>query len=345
MSEAGDSPCTETRAIVPAKGLRSYRWDADVCSVVFENADGKLYGWDGEKQLPRPSVVIVRHTRGPNGEHWLSDDMYRKARKNGQRVYFDCDDDLWHLPPWNPATQWITPEVQSIVERNMNACDGVFVSTPALADVVAERVDVPVYVTPNGVDVAMYRPRMDEGTPLRLAWFGGTNWRRPDLELVVEPLQRVLKGRYGQVEFWHIGWQEGKESIRDILGPDFPVQIVEYPWVPIHLFPWVASMVDCAIIPQPEHEFSEARSNVTGLRLCAAGVPFAATTTAEYEKLWHLGGGYTVHNQEWEGALDMLVDPVYQEARRSLRNGGLAVARHHAPEKIAENYLKVLDER
>lgn len=342
VAEAGDSVCADVRAKLPAQGLRELGYDVDVVSVVFENVDGKLYGFDGENQTRCPKILVVRHTKGPEGEHWDSADMYRKARLKGQRIFFDIDDDLWHLPDWNPARNWVTPEVQALMVRNMNACDGVLTTTHALATVIEQHVSVPVYVVPNGVDPLAYEPRREERKPLRLGWFGATNWRRPDLELTVPYLKKALDGRRGEVEFWHMGWLPNEVSIREILGPDFPVEVVEYPWVPIQLLPQTCTLVDVAIIPQPEHVFSEARSNISGLRLCAAGIPWAATMTEDYEKLWKMGAGYPVYEKSsWLNAIHVLIDDEYKEARRAIRNGGLAVARFFGPKETAKKYDEI----
>lgn len=346
VTEAGDSACTEVRAHIPAQGLRSMGWDVDVCSVLFENVDGMLYGYDGEKQTDRPRTLVVRHTRGPNGENWDSVNMYEQARKKGQRIFFDLDDNFWQLPPWNPATNWITPEVQRIVERNMDACDGILVTTPALKLEVEAHVKVPVYVMPNGVDIDAYTPRMEERKPIRLSWFGPTNWRGPDLQVAIEALYKALDGLRGKVEFWHFGYQPTKDSVTEILGPDFPVEVVEIPWVPIWDFPKILQQADVAIIPQTDNPFSDSRSNDMGLRLCAAGIPFAATMTPDYQKLWQMGAGYPVDGNDteaWVHALYVLTDTACEEARRNIRNGGLAAARRFRPEEVCKPYAELFD--
>jgi hypothetical protein len=345
VAEAGDSPCAEARAHLPALGLQALGYPVDVTSVVYENVDGMLYGFDSEanKQLPRPKNLIVRHTRGPDGEDWDSVAMYEQARRKGQQIFFDVDDDLWHIPPWNPASEWVTEKVRRLVAANMNACDGVLASTAALATEVHKHTVAPVHVVRNGIIPDAYTPNRLERTPLRLAWFGATDWRARDLAVIVDALREALQGQRGKVEFWHVGFLADTPPVRVLLGDDFPVEIVEYPWVPLRLFPWVCRMIDCAVIPQTDHPFSQSRSSLMGLRLSAAGIPWAATATDEYERLWSAGAGYPVSDPGyWERAIAVLTRPEYEEARVGIRNGGLLVARNHRPEVMARQYEGLL---
>lgn len=338
VAEAGESACREVRADIPAEGLLQHGHDVWVTPVMFENADGKLYGYDhiAEKQLPRPDVVIVRHTNGPDGEAWDSVDMYEQARQKGQRLFYDMDDDMWNIPDWNPASQWVTEDVQRLIVRNVNACDALIVSTDAIARSALEHgVNVPVHVIPNGVRINDYEPHPGERNPLRLAWFGATDWRSDDFDIVADALENVLAKR-DDVQFWHIGWKPACD-----LSPwEFTFDIIEYPWVPLVDLPRVMRMIDCAIIPMRKHPFNDARSNHFGLKLSAAEVTWMASATPEYEKLWRTGAGYLVQD-DWESALSVLIDPAYTPVREDVKHGGRLAVQQYTPEKIGRRYAEL----
>ncbi len=354
VAEAGDSTCAYYRAYLPTLGLRKLGYQADMCSTLMERDDGRWTGLvnpDGRQVLafdPPPDVLIVRKMIAPDGNMTAGTGMYRQCREHGQRIFIDLDDDPWNLPRWNPAYGNTSAEQLRAWELDMESATGVICSTPALADAVREHTGADVFVCRNGVDPTIYTESMKQHSPLRplrLGWLGLMSFRGVDLEPVVPALKEVLANRMGEVEFWHLGARPDEISVRELLGSDFPVQIVERPWVTITELPSALAQIDVAIVPMHGGLFSEARSSVTGLALAAAGVPFASSATAEYRRLFDsFQTGYPVWNlDQWPQALRVLVDAERYEYRQSMRGAGWMAARKHDLLNTARQYSQVLE--
>jgi glycosyltransferase involved in cell wall biosynthesis len=197
----------------------------------------------------------------------------------------------------------------------------------------------------NGVDVERYAPYTGwPHDPFRLGWIGTLGFRGHDLsEVAVGPLREALDGLFGKVELWHMGADLSKGSIHDLLGPKFPVQVREFPWVTMEKVPEMLPELDAAIIPQVNHPFNQARSAVTGLQMAAAGVPFVASATDPYKELWRLGAGYAIDNSPgtWAQSIRMLVSEETRAAATDIRTAGFIIAAAHKPERVAAQWEKV----
>lgn len=338
VGEHGDNPCRWYRMVLPARGLIALGHRVTVSHGLIQGFDGRLRGLNGNVKEP-PDIVVCRRLLSPDGTPAPNIDMFRQARKAGQRVFVDIDDNMFQLPDTNPASVWVTNDELAMWVADANATDGVLAVTPELAEVVAERVDVPVYVCPNSVNAHDYTPRgMAEHEPVRLGWMGLTSYRWHDLAIIVPCIERLLAER--QCEFWHFGAHPEHHSLHDLTGW---AGVREIPWTSIEQLPHLLGMVDAAIIPMDSNPFNVCRSPSTGLAWLAAGVPYVATATPSYDRLWNQGAGYVVDNDDmsaWENALNMITLPEYRDARDSQRAHGLAVARtRHTPKQVAQHYL------
>lgn len=341
VGEVGDNPCRYYRCELPALGLTELGHNVIVDSLLVETDAGYL---TTRNVYGVPAVIVCRMMLGPNRQPISSAPLFRRARAAGQRVFMDLDDDVWHLPEWNPARSNITAETLAVWVEDANASNGVIVSTPELANIVRPKVDVPVLVCENGIDVRDYEPSYVEHDPLRLGWVGVQAFRYPDVETVLPNVQemlgrvyveRLVKERKGDVEFWHLGTRP--DDIHSIAANSRP-------WVPLAELPRQLRDIDVAIVPSLHVPFNDARSPTTGLALCAAGIPFVATPTPAYRRLWNSGAGYLADSpEEWDAALRVLTEPEYRDARDSMRTYGLTVARNRNPQWVARQYLQVFE--
>jgi len=309
-----------------------------------QREDHRLVGIDqsGKNRWPPTPVardVIVRHTRDPRGQEMDNVVMFSTARDAGQRIFVDLDDDIWRLPPWNPAYIFFDAERQRIVERNLAAADGVLASTPTLAAQLATHTDTPVHVCPNGVDVSMYRLRTAEHSPLRVGWCGMTDWRIGDLLTIVDDLTKALNGR--DVELWHVGWEEHRMPIRDVFG-DLDVRIVERPWVPMSQLPRALAELDIAVVPLEDIALNESRSATTGLALAAAGIPTIATPMPAYAELARCGGCWVT--TDWVDVLGSVLDMA--PSQRLAQGAGMraAVSTFYRPDVTAQGWRHALEQ-
>lgn len=349
IGEHGDSACGYYRLYIPALGLSRKGWTVGTCPTLLTLDDGSITGFNNGPILPPPDYVVCRRindalpgTTVDSGVFRSMANSYKRARKRGQHVYIDLDDDPWSLPEWNPAYGNMSSYDLELWAEDMCAVDGVIVSTPALAESVAKNVpDAKVFVCRNGIDKEQYKYRRKKTGPLRLGWAGTTDYRARDLATIVDILKQALDGLLGSVEFWHLGHRPDKPSVRETLGHDFPVQIVEYQWTPILEWPNVLALVDALLIPMEGHLFNASRSNVMGLSACAAHIPFAASTwQPEYQTLWNLGAGYPLDGVH---SVRMLIEPAYERAREDMVSGGAAIAAYMNPVHVAKQYEDVFN--
>lgn len=344
--EQGDGAQPYYRGDLPAQGLRKLGHDAFCARVVTDCEDdasvrsvaGMLTVVDIDARTgrvdahPPPEVLVLRT--------WVGDsfaDAILEARATGQLVFYDIDDDVWHLPEWNPARRYlgkpghIDPEVMAV---DMAACSGVLASTPALAVIVVQELArrgleaPPVHVCRAGIDVARYvRSLHLPHGPLRVAWLGTTTYRGNDLALAVPALKAAQAAGH---EVWHLG----AESPRDFeqatgLRPDEVRR-----WRPFSQLPDLLQLVDVAVIPAVDDAFNACRSANTGFACVAAGLTVYASPTESYQHLaWRVPGVQLVADDAWG---DVALEPL-DSARRLVARTALHNA--YGPKATARQYL------
>lgn len=295
IGESGDGQAiSHYRCRLPALGLAQRGWRAQVSPVAVGMSNGMVVGWDGDTSrewIPpdtAPGVVIFRALKDPLGHELDSVDMFLSARVAGQMIFTDLDDDLWHLPAWNPAADVWTPDQLAVLERNLNACDGIFCSTSPLAAVVAEHTDTPTFVAPPSVDLAEYNVARHQLRPtgiVRVGWCGLTSWRGRDLEWFAADLRDILNAHAHHAELWHIGAHPRQPPIRWPLGPVSTV-VRELPWAKWFDLPAALAQLDVAVIPMdPSDPVNTSRSATMGLALAAAGVAVITSTNESYTSM------------------------------------------------------------
>lgn len=288
------------RGKVPSKGLESFGWKARTCPVLYEQEDHTWNGYTpGETIRGLTPRFIVSHVllsprpgtkpNEPLDLQWEPQkEIIESARNAGQKWFFDLDDNVWELPPWNPAygkpygisshlQQWVT---------DFNSADGLIVSTSSIAESAkAGGVTVPIHIARNCVLTNNIRPHISHD-PLRIGYVGLLDFRKKDFEVIIEEMREVFRGLREELEFWHLGahFDPEKPQIRDLLRP-FPLDIVERPWCSPYKFQDALRELDLAVLPAFDHPFNDGRSYVVGLELMAAGVPFWSSPTKEYREL------------------------------------------------------------
>jgi glycosyltransferase involved in cell wall biosynthesis len=87
-------------------------------------------------------------------------------------------------------------------------------------------------------------------------------------------------------------------------------------WQPLRDYPTVIAEFDIGIVPLEDCTFNDAKSCLKGLELAALGVPFIASPSADYQKLFSQGAGILAKNRnDWSRALTHLLtdESHYQE--------------------------------
>lgn len=312
------------RAHLPARALEELGHDVVVGSGVAVAPTGRLVplSHEGKLLMVEPDVLLA--------QRWMNRQAAqatRDARAAGQVVVQDVDDWFWGLDPANAAHKHTSkaadPENNRVLyAANVAAATAVSVSTEFLARRIRERFGVPTVLLRNMIDrpafpVQPVRPVTDG---IVVGWVGAIGWRSGDLETLRGVLDPFLESCGGT--FVHHGTfphdtdtaaaRFGVASERT--GPSrWSVPPIDYPEL--------LDGFDVGIVPLADKPFNHAKSWIKGLEYAAAGVPFVAYRTREYEQL---GCGLLARTPgEWRAALEQLRDPAERERQRAR---GLEVA-------------------
>ena len=359
--EASHAAQYQQRVNLPADGLRllghkvytsGFTFHGEVITLAKiddEEVWKRLQPWIDDPSIsppqipavrPPPDVMVLRLFDQEDAQSTI------EARESGQSVFFDLDDDVWHVPEYNGVKCWLRrdgewlhpemyrPEEQAraidlgCLERNYEVASGILCSTPRVAEAVTEAVpSARTFIARNGIDAKLYTwPRkVVEHAKLRVAWMGVTSQLNATSIIdVIGDLAAILE-EY-DCEFWHLGAEPNKDTkpITSWLPKGWKVPVRQVPWAPINYLPWLLSEIDIGVIARRPHVFHEAQSTVTGLAYAAAGVPFVVSRTAEYERLEKQGAGVCFDHPKLGPALVPILES--PELRHDLRTRGRDVA-------------------
>lgn len=333
------------RQVIPGSALARLGWEVRFAPALAETPDGFLTGLrPGFAPAPVSEVIVTRHITGVDGIV-DSSELILNARRNGQRVFYDLDDDLWELPEHNPAYVFYSPEMLAVLDANLAACDGILVSTPTLADAVRRHTATPVTVAPNGILVGPW-PLVDRRQlEVRVGWLGLMDFRADDLAMVRDPLAAAFAAQQrGAARFVHCGAHSAKGSIRDLLGA-WPAPVDEVEWVAFHdLGHQLAANLDVAVIPMRPGKLNDSRSPTTGLALAACGIPFAVSDTPAYRDMASKVPGVVLvaDGGDWQAAVGELIARARDGALPPPATMRSAVVMHYRPEVVVRAWAKTL---
>lgn len=343
------------RAALMAEGLRRLGHEAEVWPGSFEHDDHTIRGYNystGRWDREPANVIVARlHTVPAAG------DLFIRARRAGQIVAFDLDDDVWAFPDWNPGLSDERADPQqrllntAAIQVNMACADVCVASTPTLAETMTKVLDT---IGEPDVPVAFVRsavlpsePGPVDRSPAFVGWLGTWAYRGKDLSLILGPLAEALAGGRGVLR--HLGRDRAEPPLPifltalDPAGGEPPYVVSEHDWVDIAELPSLLHQLDLAVIPAELHRFNQARSNTTGLALAACGVPFIASPTPEYEHLWEQGCGLVADDDEqWAQLLTELCEDPALRAKLGQR-GRDVVTELYSPEVAARHWIEIVE--
>jgi len=240
---------------------------------------------------------------------------------NGGKIVFDTDDDL------SGATRAFErgDEFQDMLARG---CDLVTVSTPYLADVVAQYTDKPIKVLPNHLDIAHWKnvslkARRDPQITGISVGLVGTSSHQNDWIYPVEALNRLAL--------------EYEDRVTIVVGGFFPDYLKDIPNcvaiqpMQYHAYPKMVRQFDivcCAL--DPDDKFNLSKSAIKSLESMAAArvlpsgkiggaVPVCTNMPVYRRAVNHRHNGLLVENTDWYEALKLLIEDEQLRTKLSIQ--------------------------
>ena len=267
--------------------------------------------------------------------------VIEQAKAAGQRVIIDVDD-LYEAIPEGNVARWETSAERA---RNRNRehlaaslrlADTLTVSTPFLRDYYSWHPDV--RLVRNAIMPEVFerkRPRRDRPV---VGFVGAVPWKHGDLDQLSEWLPGFLVEH--DLLFHHSGHVPDYQSFVDAVGLP-PERVSTYPTVQMHQYPFLFEPIDIGLAPLALNDFNRAKSNVKGLEYAAAGVPFVASPTPEYEHLAESGVGRVAGSvNEWIMQATELLD--YRNRKRESAINAATVGRDWCIGNRAQDWREVL---
>lgn len=244
--------------------------------------------------------------------NWWLPDAIPIWQQQGVTVVVEVDDDFRSIDPangaylsvhprWNPEMNW------HFLGQCCAVADLVTVTTPALAERYGPhgRVAVlPNYVPERLLDM----PHAGNGRTV--GWAGLVSTHPNDLQVTRGGVGDAVRDT--NARFLNVGNDEvdrnGINLVQKYLAlPDKPAVTG---WVGVEDYYRQISRMDVGIVPLADTRFNAAKSWLKGLEYAALGVPFVASSAAEYVRLEDLLIGTTVKDRarDWRKAVRVLLE-------------------------------------
>ncbi|MDA8038319.1 MAG: hypothetical protein M0Z69_04015 [Actinomycetota bacterium] len=257
------------RATMPARLCRDYLgWATAVADRMGDTDPGGPLHFLTPGDSPvivRPDVIVVRPIREWRPEYTA------QARRAGQTVIADLDDDVWAHEDWTPDSRPNDDRYDDWIWD----CDGYLVSTPAIArrvrhGVRGRRPRGPVVVAPNVFDVGALGqfgpPRSGTGRIGTRMWLSGR--QSGDIRLyqgLIEPLLDTL-----DLTFVHVGAEDGHRFSDHGFPPE---RLEEHQSVAEPLLGEALHTCSVGVICADDVEYNRAKTLTHVIELASIGLP------------------------------------------------------------------------
>lgn len=245
-----------------------------------ENFDVRFRSAFTPDDLIKTDLVVFQRVDKASGAAY-----FNLARSRGVRVIMDLDDDLWGVPEWNPAYNFVMqPQVRAGCDGAIEAADVITVSTERLRSVVLNRhPGAKVVVVPNSVHLpSIPQRRRNNRTPV-VGWAGGDTHEK-DMDVMRPVLDR----------FYDSG-----NIVRLFCSRYKDCEIIPHVPFPCY-YPTLALLdMDVAFAPLLDIPFNCSKSNLRFLEYAAVGSPVVASNVEPYRKtIRHGETGLLVENSQ-----------------------------------------------
>lgn len=304
-----------------------------------------------------PSTVIFGRIYPENAKPL---ELMKAYKKQGTRVLYDLDDDIWAVDPSNPSRN-VSNVFKDQYESMIREADAVITPSSVISKKIKKLVkDKPVFICPNSIDFREYQERPHEHDQILIGYMGAaSHWR--DLTLIVDVLEKlyekydfvfVLQGvTGGDFESEVISCQrilqqgiqpEQNDYFKDFLGFADKLKKIKMYHLPFFLpeiNPMKLSMADfdIGIAPLEDNEFNRGKSCLKFYEYAAVGTPCLASNVEPYKNEC----SYLANNtfKDWYNKLEKLI--VDKEFRLKLaKDQQNWVKENRSMEKVAIDWEK-----
>lgn len=264
-------------------------------------------------------VVVLKLLMGREIPHQILG-----AQAIGQKVIIDVDDHYDALDDANIAKHATDPTRSRTWNRDnyrdsILLADMITVTTPTLAEHYDQWHDN-VLLIRNGIHPDMFQQRRQQSKPV-IGWAGAIPWRSNDLDQL-RWLPEFLHDH--DLMFHHSGVLDEDDTVATRLGIP-PERFTFTPMLPLNLYPQNLLHFDIGLVPLAPIPFNEAKSTIKGLEYAAAGIPFVASATSEYERLAQHGIGRVARKRtQWIAHLVTLLDRQVRRQEAAIQRERLA---------------------
>jgi glycosyltransferase involved in cell wall biosynthesis len=282
--------CEWYRVLLPLSVLRERGWSAAWLPVSQMSSLLEAFRHQQAAQAQPPILVLPRLAMPAADRSWL----WTWAERHGVRLIYECDDDLWQVPPENPASQLLQP-LQEELRATLQLCHGATTTNPRLAARLQQEAGwpIPVQIVPNAIDQRLWQPIRQQrewqwkqrGQPWkqRPPKRGGRAYReshrlpaslvvgahgsashRGDWQVLVEAWVRVAE-RYPQLRFETVGY----------CPPELPARLGSrlrcWPFASLDAYPALIARQDITCCPLLDRPFNWCKTPIKLYESIAAG--------------------------------------------------------------------------
>ena len=246
----------------------------------------------------------------------------KRLKKAGAKLVYDIDDDIFHVPDWNPASALFGQKlVQKNVEDFLRLVDAVWVATEPLKELYAPYNDN-IYVLPNSIAFEAHSPSPNNSLKKVVLW-QGSGTHAHDLKILNKVVDRLTHDEDVLVKMWFAHMP----------------RVHTVPAVEFKGFHAVLSQVDACIglAPLIPCTFNESKSNLKFLEYAAQKIAVVASNYTPYaSSIVDGANGFLIsNNNTWYDAIRFLLDNPPQ--RKVMVENALLYVRENFD--LSKNYI------
>lgn len=296
---------------------------------------GILGKMEEEKALRENDIVVFTRVYQQDPFKFLY-----KAKARGKKIVYEIDDNVWAIPPVNPAQPIFNQKVvQAMVEGLLEEADLVTTTTEHLKKILS-KFNKNVAVCPNAINFNHFRERSKSNERLRIGWSGSIT-HYDDLLLILDviiDLQKkydfdfVVQGICSHPllsEFYTYGFFRKENwfpQLNEFFDKGLKVaekfkQIKNFHHIPFYvpeLYPKILRELDLDIglCPLVDNEFNRAKSCIKFYEYCGVGTTTIASNVLPYKEEVN----YLANNtyKDWYKKLEKLI--IDEKFRENLLN-------------------------